>query len=87
MATDRTALLEKLNEILRWEYAGVVQYTQFSFVARGPLREVYHGFFRENGEEALEHAHKVGDKIVALGGVTTVDRAEVKQSLDLNEML
>ena len=54
---------------------------------RGPLREVYHEFFHKSGKEALGHAHKVGDKIVALGGVTTVERAEVKQSLDLNEML
>jgi len=84
---DRDALVDKLNEILRWEYAGLVQYTQFSFVVRGELREVYHEFFRENGEEALGHAQRVGDKIVALGGVTTVDRAEVKQSLELNEML
>lgn len=87
MGKDRTRLIEKLNEILRWEYAGMIQYTQFSFVVRGPLREVYHEFFRDNGEEALKHAHRVGDKIVALGGVTTVERAEVKQSLDLNEML
>lgn len=84
---DKAALVAKLNEILRWEYAGLVQYTQFSFVVRGQLREVYYEFFRENGEEALGHAHKVGDKIVALGGITTVERAEVKQSLDLNEML
>jgi bacterioferritin len=84
---DRGKVIEKLNEILRWEYAGLIQYTQFSFVVRGQLREVYHEFFRENGEEALGHAHRVGDQIVSLGGVTTVERAEVKQSLDLNEML
>src|SRR5206468_649706 len=36
---------------------------------------------------ALHHAHEVGDKIVALGGVPTVERAEVKQSTDLTEML
>jgi len=84
---DRTNLIEKLNEIVKWEYAGLVQYTQFSFVVRGPLREVYYEFFRDNGKEALGHAHQVGDKVVALGGVTTVERAEVKQSLDLNEML
>jgi bacterioferritin len=84
---DKETLIEKLNEIVRWEYAGLVQYTQFSFVVRGPLRQVYHEFFRENGEEALKHAHQVGDKVVALGGVTTVERAEVKQSLDLTEML
>lgn len=84
---DHAPLVAKLNEILRWEYAGMIQYTQFSFVVQGPLREVYYEFFRDNGKEALGHAHRVGDKIVALGGVTTVERAEVKQSLDLNEML
>ncbi len=84
---DRTQLVEKLNEILKWEYAGLIQYTQFSFVVQGTLREVYYEMFRESGEEALGHAHKIGDKIVALGGITSVERGEVKQSLDLNEML
>ena len=84
---DRSAWVDKLNEIPRWKYAGLVQYTQFSFVVRGPLREVSYKFFREDGEEELGHAHKVGDKVVALGGVTTVERAEIKPSLDLSEML
>ena len=84
---DKAAMLEKLNEILKWEYAGLVQYTQFSFIVQDTLREVYYKFFRDNGEEALDHAHLVGDKIVALGGVPTVERAEVKQSTDLREML
>ena len=84
---DKAAMIDKLNEILRWEYSGLVQYTQFSFIVQDTWREVFSEFFRENGEEALQHAHKVGDKIVALGGVPTVERAEVKQSADLNEML
>ena len=84
---DKAAMIDKLNEILRWEYSGLVQYTQFSFIVQDTWREVFSEFFRENGEEALQHAHKVGDKIVALGGVPTVERAEVKQSTDLNEML
>jgi bacterioferritin len=84
---DRAKMIEKLNEILKWEYAGLVQYTQFSFLVQDIWREVYSKFFRENGEEALDHAHLVGDKIVALGGVPTVERGEVKQSTDLKEML
>ncbi len=84
---DRTKLLDKLNEILKWEYAGLVQYTQFSFLVQDAWREVYYKFFRENGEEALKHAHVVGDKITALGGVPTVERGAVKQSTDLHEML
>jgi len=84
---DRASMIQKLNEILKWEYAGLVQYTQFSFVVQDTWREVFSKFFRENGEEALEHAHVVGDKIVALGGVPTVERGEVKQSTDLADML
>jgi len=84
---DKELMIEKLNEILKWEYSGLVQYTQFSFLVQDTWREVFSKFFRDNGEEALEHAHKVGDKIVALGGVPTVERAAVKQSTDLTEML
>jgi bacterioferritin len=84
---NRAAMIEKLNEILKWEYAGLIQYTQYSFVLQDLWRGVYAEEFRENGEEALKHAHKVGDKIVALGGVTTVERGEVKQTLDLHQML
>ncbi len=83
----RETMVAKLNEILKWEYAGLIQYTQYSFLVRGTFREVYYKLFRESGEEALEHAHKVGDKIVALGGVTTVERGEVKVTTDLREML
>jgi bacterioferritin len=84
---SREAIIDKLNEILKWEYAGLVQYTQFSFIVQDVWREVFSKFFRENGEEALDHAHLVGDKIVALGGVPTLERGEVKQSSDLQEML
>lgn len=84
---DKAQMIEKLNEILKWEYAGLVQYTQYSFLVQDVWREVFAKFFRENGEEALEHAHSVGDKIVALGGVPSVERGEVKLTTDLNQML
>jgi bacterioferritin len=84
---DKARMIDKLNEILKWEYAGLVQYTQFSFVVQDVWREVFSKFFRDSGEEALDHAHLVGDKIVALGGVPTVERGEVKLSTDLNQML
>jgi bacterioferritin len=84
---DKASMIQKLNEILKWEYAGLVQYTQFSFVVQDTWREVFSKYFRDNGEEALDHAHLVGDKIVALGGIPTVERAEVKQSTELHEML
>lgn len=84
---DKAKMLEKLNEILRWEWAGMIQYTQFSFVITGEWREVYAEVFRKSGKEALTHAHTVGDLIVNLGGVPTVEQGEVRQATTLHEML
>ena len=43
--------------------------------------------FFDSAKESFGHAKLVGEKIVALGGVPTVERNAVKQSNDLNEML
>jgi bacterioferritin len=80
-------IIDKLNDILRWEWKGVVQYTQASFLVQDLWREVYAKMFRDGAEESLGHAQKIGDKIVALGGTPTIERAEVLQSTDLHEML
>jgi bacterioferritin len=80
-------MIDKLNEIVRWEWTGIVQYTQHSFLVQDLWREVYAPMFRKSAEESLRHAHLIGDKIVALGGVPTVERAEVRQASDLQEML
>jgi len=84
---DTGKIIDKLNDILRWEWTGVVQYTQHSFLVQDLWREVYASMFRKSAEESLGHARLIGDKIVALGGVPTVERGEVKQSADLQEML
>lgn len=80
-------VIDQLNEILRWEYAGLVQYLQHSFIVQDIWRDVYADRFGDSAKEAMKHAQLIGDKIVALGGVPTVERAEVKQSADLKEML
>ena len=43
--------------------------------------------FSGNAQESFGHAKLVGDKIVALGGVPTIERNSVKQSNDVMEML
>jgi bacterioferritin len=84
---DRTKLIEKLNECLRHEWTGVAQYAQAGFVVAGLWREVYSGMFFDSAKESFGHAKLVGEKIVALGGVPTVERNAVKQTNDLVEML
>jgi bacterioferritin len=80
-------VIAKLNEILRWEWTGVAQYNQYSFLVRGVWREVYSDKFKDDADESLGHARRIADKVTALGGVPTLERSEVKQTIDLDEML
>src|SRR5207253_2297449 len=84
---DKSKLMEKLNECLRHEWTGVAQYAQAGFVVAGLWREVYSKLFFDSAKESFDHAKLLGEKIVALGGVPTVERNSVKQSNDLTEML
>jgi len=80
-------LIDSLNRALGLELAGVIQYLQHSFLVTGPEREVFREFFRDLSGEARDHAGLLGDKIVALGGVPTVEPGEIRQSTNLGEML
>src|SRR5207244_7291038 len=84
---DKSKLIERLNECLRHEWTGVAQYAQAGFVVAGLWREVYSEMFFGSAKESFGHAKLVGEKIVALGGLPTVERNAVKQTSDLNEML
>jgi bacterioferritin len=84
---DKSKLIEKLNECLRHEWTGVAQYAQAGFVVGGLWREVYSEMFFDSAKESFGHAKLVGEKIVALGGLPTVERNSVKQTSDLTEML
>lgn len=80
-------LVENLNRALSLELAAVIQYMQHSFLVTGREREVYRSYFRKQSEESRDHAVTLGDKIVTLGGVPTVEPAMIRQSTDLTEML
>lgn len=84
---DKTKVIDKLNEILRHEWTGVAQYSQAGFVVTGLWREVYSDLFFDSAKESFGHARLVGDKIVALGGVPTIERNQVKQSNDVVQLL
>lgn len=84
---DKPKLIEKLNECLRHEWTGVAQYAQAGFLVAGLWREVYSSMFFDSAKESYGHAKLVGEKIVALGGIPTVERNAIKQTSDLLEML
>ena len=80
-------LVDNLNRALSLELAAVIQYMQHSFLVTGIEREVYRSFFRDQSEESHDHAKTLGDKVVALGGVPTVEPGMIRQATDLAEML
>jgi bacterioferritin len=80
-------LVDNLNRALGLELAGVIQYMQHSFLVTGAEREVYRSYFRDQSEESHDHAKTLGDKIVALGGLPTVEPGMIRQSTSLAEML
>ncbi|MBL7685068.1 MAG: bacterioferritin [Deltaproteobacteria bacterium] len=61
-------MIEKLNEILELEISGVVRYLHYSLMITGPNRIPIVKFFREQANEAFDHAAIIGEKITALGG-------------------
>lgn len=80
-------LIDNLNRALSLELAGVIQYMQHSFLVNGVEREMYRSYFRKQSEESHDHATTLGDKIVALGGVPSVEPGMIRQSTNLQEML
>ena len=84
---DKVKLIEKLNEAISLELGALLQYNQYSHVVSGLERAVWHEFFEETAVEAFGHAKKFATKVVALGGVPTVEPMAVKQTTDLVQML
>jgi bacterioferritin len=80
-------LIDALNRALSLELGAVIQYMQHSFLVTGIEREVYRKYFRSQAEESQEHAVTLGDKIVSLGGVPTVEPAMIRQATELIDML
>lgn len=84
---SRDQLIEELNRAMSFELTGLIQYSQHSYLVTGQDREVFKDYFRDQAEEARSHAEFLGDKIVALGGIPTVEPAMIRQSVDVAEML
>src|SRR5262245_57781058 len=85
---NTTQMIGALNKAVSLENTATLQYKQHALLVRGLWRKVFADFFASESRNALEHACRFGQKIVALGGVPTVEvGGMVRQSLDVEEML
>src|SRR5574337_1696710 len=84
---DVQRVIAGLNRVLAIEYAAMIQYLQDSVLIQGLERAYLADFFRDQAKDEMGHAERLGDKIVALGGVPTIEPALITQSLQAAEML
>ena len=84
---DTAQVINALNQAVALEHAACIQYKQHALLVRGLWRKAFADYFAAESRSAHEHAQKFGQKIVALGGVPTVEVGLVRQSLDVEEML
>jgi bacterioferritin len=69
-----------LNAIIEAELAGVVRYTHYSLMVRGPNRIPIVDFFRAQAAESLVHAQQAGEILTGLEGHPTVNIAQIKET-------
>lgn len=74
---DKKKVLEALNLDLEHEMSAIVRYLHHSFIVTGPTRGPLLSMFRTQAEDSMQHAIKLGEKIVALGGHPSVKIQEV----------
>jgi bacterioferritin len=69
-----------LNQIMEYELAGVVRYTHYSLMVRGPTRIPIVEFFKAQAAESLLHAQQAGEILTGLEGHPTVNIAPIKET-------
>lgn len=85
---DTKKVINTLNKAIALEHTAALQYKQHALLVSGLWRKVFADFFASQSMNSLEHARKFGQKVVAMGGVATVEiGTTVHQSTDVEEML
>jgi len=80
-------LISVLNEAISLEYLAVIQYNQYSTLLTGQNKLLYEHLFQESAKESLGHAKMWSDRIVYLGGIPKTKLSEIRQHIDITEML
>ncbi|WP_282598875.1 ferritin-like domain-containing protein, partial [Pseudomonas protegens] len=73
---DREEILRLLNESLATELVCVLRYKRHYFMANGIKASVAASEFLEHATQEAEHADKLAERIVQLGGQRLVEQAQ-----------
>lgn len=92
---DRDQVIKLLNEALATEYVCVLRYYRHYFMAKGMLADSIKAEFLEHAQQEQEHAGKLAERIVQLGGEPDLNpdtlsqrsHTEYKEGSDLHDMV
>jgi len=82
---DKARLIKKMNAALERELHEVVRYMHQSFWVKGKNAKKLRAFFREQSSESMDHATRLGEQIVALGGKPVVRILEIYEPRSLSD--
>lgn len=94
-SADRKVVIRLLNEALATEWVCVLRYYRHYFMASGMMADSVKGEFLEHAQQEQEHASRIAERIVQLGGepdlnpdtLTARSHAEYKPGTDLRDMV
>ena len=86
-ATDREALIARLNHDLAGEYQAIVMYIHYSAKLTGPFRRELRALFQAEVADEQGHAQFLSDKIAAMGGEPTSEPRPVTHVDQPRQML
>jgi bacterioferritin len=69
-----------LNKIMEAELAGVVRYTHYALMVRGPNRIPIVDFMKAQASESLTHAQQAGEILTGLEGHPTLGIAPIEET-------
>ncbi len=79
---DLKKVCKTLNEIMKYELAGVVRYTHSALMVVGPNRIPIVNFLQEQANESLQHAQQAGELLTGLDGHPSQKIAEIVETND-----
>src|SRR5262245_34546650 len=80
MKFDDKRVHKVLQELLELELAGVIRFTHYALMVRGPNRIPLVTFFQAQATESLAHAQRAGEILTGLGGHPNMRAASITES-------
>ncbi len=86
---ENQKIIDQLNVMLSQEHACAIRYATHAATITGPASESIRARLMEISDDEIEHAKKLRDRIIALGGIPTMNVAteDLKAATNLQEIL